>query len=63
MLRLSVGKRVRVHGRPEIFLIVNLDSRAQTVDLAHGTVAIEILRNIPFALVEELEEGRPSNLA
>ena len=50
MFPFAVGKKVRLQGRVEIFLIVNLDRKRQTVDLARGTVAIEIIQNVPFAL-------------
>jgi hypothetical protein len=50
MISPSVGQKVRVQGRDEIFLVANVDRKAHTVDLARGTLAIEILQSVPFAL-------------
>jgi hypothetical protein len=50
MISPSVGQMVRLQGREEIFLVVNVDCKARTVDLARGTLAIEIIQRVPFAL-------------
>lgn len=52
----AVRERVRVKGRKGVFLVVGVDRERQVVDLISTSTGGHVEEDIPFALLERVDE-------